>query len=75
MQFPKRHAKIEKCTPIVLSPEPPFRPKLVIGMLADVKALNIPRQRDVKLNELAKQILMLLPLLLLLLRLLYVFIM
>ena len=38
----------------------------------DVKALNIPRQRDVKLNELAKQILMLLPLLLLLLLLLYV---
>ena len=42
------------------------------GMLLDVKALNIPRQRDVKLNELAKQILMLLPLLLLLLLLLYV---
>ena len=48
-------------------------------MLVDVKALNIPepgmltpsRQRDVKLNELAKQILLLLPLLLLLL-LLYV---
>ena len=40
--------------------------------LVDVKALNIPRQRDVKLNELAKQILMLLPLLLLLLLLLYV---
>ena len=39
----------------------------------DVKALNIPRQRDVKLNDLAKQILMLLPLLLLLLLLLYVF--
>ena len=39
----------------------------------DVKALNIPRQRDVKLNELAKQIFMLLPLLLLLLLLLYVF--
>ena len=38
----------------------------------DVKALNIPGQRDVKLNELAKQILMLLPLLLLLLLLLYV---
>ena len=38
----------------------------------DVKALNIPRQRDVKLNDLAKQILMLLPLLLLLLLLLYV---
>ena len=38
----------------------------------DVKALNIPRQGDVKLNELAKQILMLLPLLLLLLLLLYV---
>ena len=30
----------------------------------DVKALNIPRQRDVKLNELPKQIFMLLPLLL-----------
>ena len=30
----------------------------------DVKALNIHRQVDVKLNELAKQILMLLPLLL-----------
>ena len=30
----------------------------------DVKALNIHRQMDVKLNELAKQILMLLPLLL-----------
>ena len=41
-------------------------------MLADVKAHNIPGQRDVKLNELAKQILMLLPLLLLLLLLLYV---
>ena len=40
----------------------------------DVKALNIPRQRDVKLNELANQILMLLPLLLLLLLLLYVLI-
>ena len=39
---------------------------------ADVKALNIHRQVDVKLNELAKQILMLLPLLLLLLLLLYV---
>ena len=38
----------------------------------DVKALNIHRQMDVKLNELAKQILMLLPLLLLLLLLLYV---
>ena len=41
----------------------------------DVKAyvgLNIPRHRDVKLNELPKQILMLLPLLLLLLLLLYV---
>ncbi len=38
----------------------------------DVKALNIHRQVDVKLNELAKQILMLLPLLLLLLLLLYV---
>ena len=35
-------------------------------------AHNIPGQRDVKLNELAKQILMLLPLLLLLLLLLYV---
>ena len=32
----------------------------------DVKALDIHRQMDVKLNELAKQILMLLPLLLLL---------
>ena len=30
----------------------------------DVKALNIPRQRDVKLNELPKQFFMLLPLLL-----------
>ena len=43
----------------------------------DVKVyvgLNIPRHRDVKLNELPKQILMLLPLLLLLLLLLYVFI-
>ena len=30
----------------------------------DVKALNIHRQMDVKLNEFAKQILMLLPLLL-----------
>ena len=30
----------------------------------DVKALNIPRRRDVKLNELPKQIFMLLPLLL-----------
>ena len=30
----------------------------------DVKALNIPAQRDVKLNELPKQIFMLLPLLL-----------
>ena len=43
-----------------------FRPKLGMGMLADVKAHDIPGQRDVKLNELAKQILMLLPLLLLL---------
>ena len=42
--------------------------------LADVKALYIPRHRDVKLNELPKQILMLLPLLLLLLLLLYVYI-
>ena len=41
-------------------------------MLADVKAHNIPGQRDVKLNELARQILMVLPLLLLLLLLLYV---
>ena len=41
-------------------------------MLADLKAHNIPGQRNVKLNELAKQILMLLPLLLLLLLLLYV---
>ena len=39
----------------------------------DVKALNIPRQGDVKLNDLAKQTLMLLPLLLLLLLLLYAF--
>ena len=38
----------------------------------DVKALNSHRQVNVKLNELAKQILMLLPLLLLLLLLLYV---
>ena len=38
----------------------------------DVEACNIPGQRDVKLNELAKQILPLLPLLLLLLLLLYV---
>ena len=36
----------------------------------DVKPLNIHQQVDVKLNELAKQILMLLPLLLLLLLLL-----
>ena len=41
-------------------------------VVKDVKAHNIPGQRDVKLNELAKQILMLLPLLLLLLLLLYV---
>ena len=41
-------------------------------MLADVKARNIPGQRNVKLNELVKMILMLLPLLLLLLLLLYV---
>ena len=39
---------------------------------ADVKALNIHMQVDVKLNELAKQILLLLPLLLLLLLLPYV---
>ena len=39
----------------------------------DAKALSIPRRRDAKLNELAKQILMLLPLLLLLLLLLHVF--
>ena len=51
------------CPPVVLLP---CRPKLTIWMLADVKALNIHRQVDVKLNELAKQILMLLPLLLLL---------
>ena len=38
----------------------------------DVKGLNIPQHRDVKLNELPKQIFMLLPLLLLLLLLLYV---
>ena len=38
----------------------------------DVKAINIHRQVDVKLHELAKQILLLLPLLLLLLLLLYV---
>ena len=38
----------------------------------DVKALNIHRQVDVKLNELAKQILLMLPLLLLMLLLLYV---
>ena len=47
-------------------------PKRTIGMLVDAKALNIPGQRDVKLNDLAKQILMLLPLLLLLLLLIYV---
>ena len=41
-------------------------------MSRDVKTLNIPRQRDVKLNDLAKQIVMLLPLLLLLLLLLHV---
>ena len=42
-------------------------------MLVDVKALNIHRQVDVKLDKLAKQILqLLLPLLLLLLLLLYV---
>ena len=39
----------------------------------DVKGLNIPQHRDVKPNELPKQIFMLLPLLLLLLLLLYVF--
>ena len=50
----------------------PVRPKIGPLILVDVKALNIPRQRDVKLNDLAKQILMLLPLLLLLLLLLYV---
>ena len=38
----------------------------------DLKAHNIPGQRDVELNELANEILMLLPLLLLLLLLLYV---
>ena len=38
----------------------------------DCKGHNIPEQRDVKLNELAKQILTLLPLLLLLLLLLSV---
>ena len=38
----------------------------------DVKAVSIPSQRDVKLNDLAKQILMLLSLLLLLLLLLHV---
>ena len=42
-------------------------------MLADVKAHSILGQRDVQLNELAKQILMLLPLLLLLLLLYVVF--
>ena len=41
-------------------------------MLAEVKAFNIQWQVDVKLNELAKQILLLLPLLLVLLLLLYV---
>ena len=41
-------------------------------MLGCVKAHDIRGQRDVKLNELTKQILMLLPLLLLLLLLLYV---
>ena len=39
-------------------------------MSTDVKGLDISRQRDVKLNELAKYILMLLPLLLLLMLLL-----
>ena len=34
-------------------------------MLVDVKALNIPRQRDVVLNELARQMLLVLLLLLL----------
>ena len=48
------------------------RPKVTIRMLAHGKALNIHRQVDVKLNELAKQILMLLPMLLLLLLLLHV---
>ena len=43
-----------------------------IRILADVKALNIHRQVNVKLNELAKQILLLLPLLFLLLLLLHV---
>ena len=38
----------------------------------DHAALNIPQHRNVKLNELPKQIFMLLPLLLLLLLLLYV---
>ena len=51
---------------------PLIRHKLAIRILVDVKALNIHRQVDVKLNELAKQILMLLPLLLVLLLLLYV---
>ena len=41
-------------------------------MLADLKAHNIPGQRNVKLNELAKQILTLLPLLPLLLLLMCV---
>ena len=40
--------------------------------MLNFKALSIPRQRDAKLNELPKQIFMLLPLLLLLLLLLYV---
>ena len=41
-------------------------------MPRDVKALSTPWQRGAKLNELPKQIFMLLPLLLLLLLLLYV---
>ena len=69
--WPQDVSKMPPDAPRQMQSEP-HRPKLAIGMLADVKALNIPRQRDVKLNELAKQILMLLPLLLLLLLLLYV---
>ena len=36
----------------------------MLSSLRDVKGLNIPQHRDVKLNELPKQIFMLLPLLL-----------
>ena len=47
------------------------RPRRAYRGWRDAKALSNPRQRDAKLNELPKQIFMLLPLLLLLLLLLY----